>query len=318
LVVADEKKKRGTYFFRGEPVGKGADVAEALHDYLGESKKVGAPLQSIHERPTVPPPPNYEDTLQGTGARAKAGGKTLFDEFFGHVPLEIISYDQRGSPVAAQLSETEKQLIQQRIKDPLLVKEFSNPRNADSARRFVEAVRWETRMVEKLEQHGFPRGVPTPHAFLPSTQIPRGKTTFIDRFRALEGLAWEDSRNRVWRDPRELRKMRDEGLARILAHYFDEDTVKAFHGLPGHAKEEVLEALKRYEETRHSLHEKGFDKNLPVTEGLSEALDVRPTPLSEQLPELDRQLETLYKMRHKPREEIERYATYARKIARRE
>jgi len=339
--VAEEKTKPGRYSIitgkkpagrpKSEPKKEAeGELAQALKEYIRGSLPP-APSSDVHERPTLPPPaksvherptsppkkktePLFEDTLTGMPIPTRPEGQTLFDELFGHVPVEIIGYRQRSGPVATELSDTEKRLITGRIKDAALAKQLTSPLNASAAKRLVEAIRWETRMVEKLEQQGFPRGVPEPHFFLPHGGPARGKISFTDRFLALEALAWEDSRKRMWRDPRELRKMRDEGLARIILHRVGEDAVKAFHALPRHVKEEVLESVKRYEELRHSLHEKGFDKSLPITNGLSESLDVLPTPLSEHLPELDRQLETLYKMKRLPQEELHRYAAYARRV----
>jgi len=296
-----------------QPQRKGG-MEEALLEYLGASSPQQKPPTT---RPTQPPPkkaeaPRFEDTLTQIPS-TQPPSRTLYDELFGCVPGEIVGYALRQTP-ASPLSDTEKQLLTKRVKDPVLVKQLVDPLNAAVARRLLEAIRWETRMVEKLEEHGFPKGLPEPSFFLPFGGPAHGKTDFLTRFRALETLAFEDSANRAWRTPVELRKIRDEGLKRILAHRVGKDAAKKFDDLPAHAKEEVLEATKRYEELRHLLHEKGFDKSLPITLGLSEALDVLPTPLSEHLPELDRQLETLYKMRALPRKELEHYASYAKRI----
>ncbi|MEW5955094.1 MAG: hypothetical protein AB1626_00975 [Candidatus Micrarchaeota archaeon] len=331
--MADEKKNAGRYLIvhgkakvgggEGEGRKPPGELAKALMEYIRRTSV--PPAREAQERPTRPPAkkpaaPQFEDTLTGMPSPQlpRITGRTLFDELFGHLPVEVLGYAARGGPLPAPLSETEKQLIIQRIKDLRLAKEMTNPLNAGAARQFLEAIRWETRMVEKLEQHGFPRGVPEPRFFLPFGGPARGRGDFPTRFRALEALAWADSAKREWRDPVELRKMRDEGLKRILAHRLGEDAAKSFEALSRHVREEVLEAVKRYEELRHSLHEKGFDKSLPITHGLSEALDVLPTPLSEHLPELDRQLETLYKMRRLSHDEIARYANYARRIGARE
>ncbi|MEW5955716.1 MAG: hypothetical protein AB1626_04250 [Candidatus Micrarchaeota archaeon] len=295
--MAEEgSKKKGAPPREGE--GRHVDAESPLQRALRKAAEEAAARKAEagrSERPTLtgmpavrPPakPLSPEITLPGMpvvgfgkpGARPRRGG---------------------GYAEPEELSPEEQRVIRERLKDnPGLASAFLDRKNANTARMLLEKIKEETRYVKELEERGFPRGLPNPLPFAAALgPVSGGKPDFMSRLNLLKQLA---------------------SAMRVFSQRFGEPT-PAFKALPERRREEVLKAalkaFQEHEELREELHGKGFDKNLPVTHGLSEALDAKPTPLADHFPELDRHLQTLQQLRKLGGNEIASYARYAERIA---
>jgi len=208
----------------------------------------------------------------------------------------------------AQLSAEEKKILGDRFgRDSGVYKGFTDSKQAGSGRMLVARVLEEKGFVEKLEKHGFPKGLPdfTPFmaAFGPVSNRPMDFNTRFAYLRQFASMPSED-----------LRQFRNVGLAYILKMRFGEKAAKALASLPEKNKAEVLNAVREHEELRHELHGRGFSKELPIPESLSDTVDAQPGSLSKQFPEFDRHLQTLRKLGTGPEAELKAHARYVARI----
>ncbi|NYZ74653.1 hypothetical protein H0O03_00085 [Candidatus Micrarchaeota archaeon] len=292
---AAEKKKAEQAVKTAAEEEAAAKKEKALRTFVEEGRSErptleGMPLVSWRpsetQRPTVAPAPKAPSPQQ---ARRSASA---------YVP-------------PAQLSPEEKKVLEDRFgRESVVYKGFTDPKQAGSGRQLVERVREEKGFVEKLEKHGFPKGLPdfTPFmaAFGPVSDRPMDFNTRRAYLRQFASMPSED-----------LRQFRNVGLAYILKMRFGEKAAKALALLPEKNKAEVLNAVREHEELRHELHGRGFPKEVPIPESLSDTLDVAPTALSEHAPEfagLDRNLQSLRELKRLPEAQFKVHARYAARI----